>query len=1122
MRKIWVLSSVLFILIMFSVFGALNGEWTTMNGGFNNNPDITAYDFSFLTQLSKFYYGGHSTPEKYSAYTYNIPIVLIGNLDNDADTKEILVLDYNQTELRFGMWIFTDDLVLRFNGSNFFSADVGIEDDVILYDYNSDGIDEIVTIQYNKTTATESYFKTYIYNGNTWTLDKNTKINALIYRKTPVCEGGFCYFLDDVGRLYKYSFASSSVTSIINVGLGSDFGGVPIAMTVADCDSSTPGNELAWVSNVDIAGRYKDVSLVPLSSFNAIDVKSGFGKEVQSMMGKVLCVPMADGSGRIGVYVAYQSSSVHNWKGVAEFVANSTALETIMDNGYLFAIESGGDATISGTDIVALNNNKICLIGSRISANEAYMCFNSTGTILFSEQTYAFANYVFAYRYPAYAMDLNSDGRKEINYGGNYIVTESFTVNTLDALNEDVFPKAFESFSSPACLNYYYAINGTLYGRIDPNCLTSQGFIGGNETGNAMPAITGCTYSPSTSIQAGQTVTATCDATDAEADPIYWAYSCDYTSSTTRKVQDLFEVPSNQSAVRGLYNIPTSCNARDFNIYDAGFGYGNVFNMTSSTTDGCVDLIYRNVSGSSGLTNDFITVQTVMGWDELSGTPGIGDGIYMIGRDTSGQVMFAILKSSEATEDDSIFLATGFSGGNFNLTRITTNPTSFDDRIKVDLNLLTKKYVVRIDDDQDLDYEFVSAEYPFLYNNTNLHDIVYSVASTTAIHANSTVKEWAYSVSEAISQLYIDTVLVDTNSYPDFNILPTNSFLFACTYPTVDIANMQVWATDNQHPQDYTETLAQEIDITINTGGAGCINYTVQPCSGSCAFIDNFDYTQPISCAGWTGQQSAISPVGNKFQLTSTYASLNDLVLDSNAFTTIYSGVRDRFSVDFKFNQTSTQTIYYYFYNNDYSKVLNVFSVSSGAVFENGNLFSNMTPGAQHEINMVYDFPSQSVSYTLDGIYLLNDSFFDTGITSFKRVYSTWSNTFNNKFTMDDFHITNLLNSSNPNNQTNSGTSNTNAGYQYDPNFFCAINWNNTEVYNQSNVATHKFSVQNCRDRGYNTNANLIGLCIPRACIQDFGLAMVSWAQSNIFTTIIVVVVFILLAPLLVVLLKRR
>jgi hypothetical protein len=172
------------------------------------------------------------------------------------------------------------------------------------------------------------------------------------------------------------------------------------------------------------------------------------------------------------------------------------------------------------------------------------------------------------------------------------------------------------------------------------------------------------------------------------------------------------------------------------------------------------------------------------------------------------------------------------------------------------------------------------------------------------------------------------------------------------------------------------------------------------------------------------------------------------------------------------------------------------------------NTLANLSADTEYNVKMAVDLANDQITWYLDDTPLYTGNFFDGGSTD-QRLFSVrWSSVLAD-FDIDDFQIT-LGNLS-----ANATLPEVEVEYTYNPDLFCAINWT-------SNVTGNRFVLQNCIDRGYNVEGNLVGLCPVRACLSDTASALFSSITGNLFTAIIVAIVIILIAPLLIGFAKRR
>jgi len=360
----------------------------------------------------------------------------------------------------------------------------------------------------------------------------------------------------------------------------------------------------------------------------------------------------------------------------------------------------------------------------------------------------------------------------------------------------------------------------------------------------------------------------------------------------------------------------------------------------------------------------------------------------------------------------------------------------------------------------------------------------------------------------------------DSDGHMEYNwsaygLTPT----FNCVYDTIGVKTAHTYAV-NKLPyvggDPYASMTATTTIVILNetetpeTGGS-CTGYVAQTCTGTCYFIDNFNYDKPISCAGWGGTAQSFHPTLNVIGIYGTNASTIDYTLDKGSSNSIKSSAVSSFETKFDL-RLNTNDIYDLRIYDDNIDKLNLYLWANNynlVAFKSGGSLTlgTLTPNTWYNIKAVVNYNTSYVYYYIDNILVGTINLYDSDVTSARKWIMGWQDV-DASFDVDNFQVNILAGA------VSNVTVTPTVDYVYNGDLFCAINWTNPN--------TDKFSVQNCADRGFPTEYPLLSLCIPRACIQDIGLSAMDWATSNIFRTIIIVTAFILLAPLLVVLIKKR
>lgn len=287
---------------------------------------------------------------------------------------------------------------------------------------------------------------------------------------------------------------------------------------------------------------------------------------------------------------------------------------------------------------------------------------------------------------------------------------------------------------------------------------------------------------------------------------------------------------------------------------------------------------------------------------------------------------------------------------------------------------------------------------------------------------------------------------------------------------------------------------------------SGFVNPNI--CVGDCHFTDNFNYANySVECNGWLGSAKSINPINDVFSVVSQPISKTDIYVDD----TIYESETYVFDVEFDFNLTSSTIWQFNILDNSLGNYLALITFENYIVraYDNTpptiNTLGNVSPNTIHTLKLIVDLNNDEIDYYFDGGYITTGEFYDGNTDSARRFSVAW-NGLTNDFNIDNFEITLLTANPSPTEPVEE------VDYTYNPNFFCAINWTSN--------SSHKFSEQNCADRGFATTSPGVSLCMPRACLQDVGQILIGSVLRNILLTIIIILAIIILAPLVIKLLK--
>lgn len=330
-----------------------------------------------------------------------------------------------------------------------------------------------------------------------------------------------------------------------------------------------------------------------------------------------------------------------------------------------------------------------------------------------------------------------------------------------------------------------------------------------------------------------------------------------------------------------------------------------------------------------------------------------------------------------------------------------------------------------------------------------------------------------------------------------------------------DIGRIELWrnkfSTDDTFYFDdlliYAGTLEEEEEEPPQ--GANCIGFTEPVCpegSSSCWFYDDFDYSYAIECNGWegNGDTELYTPTSNYFKIYNFDFFENSMFYEGDR-KTIYDDIQ--VTLDFWINNPTA--FYVHLQDGDTNKNSMVFQVSNYVAFglDYGGLINMgaISSSTWYELNATIDFDAQKVYYFIDDDYKGETDFYDLDVEGFSELKITFDE--DGEYRVDNVKV--LYGGVDP----NATEPEEEVDYVYNPDRFCAINW--------TADAGERFKEEFCEERGFSVEYPAIGLCVPRACLQDVGLMTVDWATDNIFTTIIIVTAFILIAPLLIALRRK-
>ena len=1081
----------------------------------------------------------------------NANAIYIGNLDNNPNNREML-LHCNDAFMMFNMTLFE---------LNHISSTSISENAVQLYDYDGDAVDEIIGVG-----GTTIYIYDYDADDDNWSIDKSYVYGANL--GSFACYEGFCYIQDQYANLLKYNPTTNTIVDAINEGQT----GACSRVTIDECNSQIAGKEIVWMLDEDGDGNCDDIGMVGLSFtgekfYNDIGGSSAWSNEVD----EIECA--TDGSGTyIGRYAGssiytgascgfYDDRSLDQYFSVHK-INSSDQLELVLWKifTYLGSTFSGVSTGGLGGDLEFVDFHEdgdldVCLAYStigRISCNGATTysytssCHNLSGTNIGGVSLgFNSADPDFQFPVESYVMDIDNDGSDEWFFGGRYINLDTGTTVDMNPVR-DATNQVFSNFGG-FCLNQYWSVDDTIYADLSGSTCTYDG-DSFNVTGtqivsiNYTPVGEGIPPIPTINLNLEDTISVDAYAVDNEADPIYWAFDCEYSSFgidiPVRTVNDIFNITENETEVQETYHLTNltdnssqspfnpHCEAGEFSLVQ--FGAWDVWNVTASTcqishpNSVFLDREYRAGFGLGGMgffrnltddgspiTNEYVTLQLLAGSGFLTG--GGVQTLWMGAMDDtrtlniSNQTVYLLDETRTIAE---LYLVWEDGSGNGSIYRSITGQTEMEqlwnfkvagdyELVAMDLDFVEQKYRIRVDDNYTATYEYQSDWYDFLNGN---HNDVIRAGFVTGAGGNG-------------GTLFMDLLLVDYVDRPQFDSQPNSNYDYECVYDTIGQRTIRTWVTDDFENPDYNSYVSQLVNVVqqgTGTGGVNCTGYAPQTCTGTCWFTDNFDHTYSMACNNWDGADDK-TPLNNVAHLDQV--GMSGLSMYTNH---ILSG-----RVPIRSEEYGTFTIDFDFYLNDSSRV--VFSVldedyakySLYAYFENYNLYTvdyavptlvnhgSFTPNTWHTFRAIVDFANDEIEIIIDASTNTSKTiqFFDTDVESASGYYFTLV-----QFNQADISIDDFLVSYGDPNPVFTGFEEEDVEYVYDSSLFCAINW--------STNGTDRFVEQNCVDRGYNTGYPLISLCVPRACLSDVGSLLFSSATRNIFYTMVIVVIFILIAPL--------
>lgn len=623
---------------------------------------------------------------------------------------------------------------------------------------------------------------------------------------------------------------------------------------------------------------------------------------------------------------------------------------------------------------------------------------------------------------------------------------------------------------------------------------TDNIIITSNSTTNQIPIIISTDYETDPILNNVIYINST--ATDNENDDIYWAYDCDYSSiSEDRVAEEYFNFGENETEIMTKFNIDYSlCGSDSFQISYIDSLIGYAWNISQSS---CVTPFFINMTDSNGLDANSITTHALIGFNNYLSTE--NNGVFFGGFDESGFLLFAIGVNFNGTTNQNTFYRMKETDTNF--TYLTTN-NNIPDRILVDIDLSLNKYRIRIDDTLDGTIDYVSDWYQTQHiGSSYLHDVAFFTLSKF----QENIDYFDLVINAPLRNVFIDTIYTDYVDTPSFSLTPSNTFEFNCTYGSIGNYDMRLWVTDDNHFNNYTSYIQETLQVVLPTQ-VDCTGFIEPICNIDEIFCDDFSYTNPIECNGWSGTGFSLIPDSGELHINEIDPYHKDIILQLE--NTISSSQYNNYELSFDFTINNTETYIFNIVNEIYSKYSlymqwdNYQLIAYDNIAPTQNNLGTFNQGQKYNFKSLIDYENQKIAYYIDDIYVTQSDFFDDDVQDSFQFQLYWI-TNNEDISIDNFIIT----SGEINSVYTNTTPTTIVDYVYNPEIFGAINWSS---------GTGKFDKQNCIDRGYPMNDSRAGLCLPKAFISD----TVSWiyytAIENILITIIIVLVLILLIPLII------
>lgn len=852
--------ALLFMILVMADAATASQSWKNAYGDISNKNNISYSDASFLTESSAQYKASH-----YQAWND----VLAGNLDDDASTIELMVIDGDDAST--GLYIFnaTGSLIQDWSG---LIGNYDVQYSYTLYDYDSDGTDEIIVIKNNKAIQSAE-IKVFDYTLGIWHPIHSVNISQNVHMKTPVCYNTYCYIQDDTGRVYKYNPSTNSIASSINLGTSSSTD--LYRMTIDDCDAAVSSPQLLFILDTDNNG-WNNYAIVPLSSFSTGNTKTYnnyFGDAIQE---KITCheintsiyLSLVDKFyTTLYDYCSYQGERYVNHRKFELHKINGSNViyEDAQDAGELVLEASSANYPSYGGDIAFADYNndgitEYCFTynGFTFGTTNGWQCFG--GTSKKETKCYSFQNKSLLYTvgypsygnsyyaFPSYNFDIDNDNKYEILSKGIYYLNPEtqITQSTVETAT-NVNLRSFLNFGI-GCTQWYYTIQGYMHSMLSslPSC-NLTGTIAGGE--NSLPSIYYSSIS-NTRPQQFEPVNFEAKASDIEGDDILWATDCNYAAGTTGFVP-LMALLSDQWSTDDLVKYTNTHNASCGTnyYYSSPRGYTG-WNMTMYNKPASLCFqeynFYFNLTSAQGDSHPYIN-NFYYFTDIRNAGSSTGEALMLSGRNPNLLDIYNILFLHNFTSGNWEI----YKGNGSQYSLLTTSAmTPSAVLLKVTLDNAAKTYRIYIDFNDDLSYEYTSNPLPFITNTNTEHDMRMGIVTVLPPYGYGDVTYVQGGVEYIMHTFAAGYLNLPSYTGPWAN----NDYHSECVYDTIRPYGIRIYATDDKHPEELDNYVMYEVNVeqqvvqnveTINssilypdeTNGSIFVTPDISTCGAACQFV---------------------------------------------------------------------------------------------------------------------------------------------------------------------------------------------------------------------------------------------------------------------------------------------